>query len=157
MLQASGIMFFNGPSFDPKSLKLCQIWAEQMLAWRAKYVAVYVLAIKGTPVAKVYCSELATIMQNFGEKPSRRIFAQSKNQTIFKQAGPNHSSLFMRLNDKWKKKWIKLKIPRRWENYRLHRNKPSQNASDKLQFIFRVSNYGTQHLRFGKTRSDGNR
>lgn len=60
-----------------------------MLARRAKDVAVYVLAIKGTPLAKVYCSELATIMQNFGEKASWRIFAQSKNPIIFKQAGPN--------------------------------------------------------------------
>ena len=76
-----------------------------MLARRAKYVAVYVLAIKDTPVAKVYCSELATIMQNFGEKPFRRLFAQSKTPIILKQAGPNHSSLFMRLNAKWKKKW----------------------------------------------------
>jgi len=60
-----------------------------MLARRAKDVAVYVLAIKGTPLAKGYCSELATIMQNFGEKASWRIFVQSKNPIIFKQAGPN--------------------------------------------------------------------
>lgn len=80
-----------------------------MLARRAKDVAVYVLAIKGTPLAKVYSSELATIMPNFGEKASWRIFARTKNPIIFKQAGPNPLHFVHEVKCQMKKKMNKNK------------------------------------------------